>query len=147
MGTLHAEGSRRYLEALSTYTRRRMAATGRADVDAVSHIPPALALRQRPGTAGVRSTFGTTTEVLNILRLIFSRLAEHQCPHCGTYAAPTINVAIEGLIGVMHDLLADGNSIVFVDHDVAVIQAANYLVEIGPGAGASGGTIIATGTP
>ncbi|WP_022871440.1 P-loop NTPase family protein [Yaniella halotolerans] len=127
MGTLHAEGSRRYLEALSTYTRRRMAATGRADVDAVSHIPPALALRQRPGTAGVRSTFGTTTEVLNILRLIFSRLAEHQCPHCGTYAAPTINVAIEGLIGVM--------------------QAANYVVEIGPGAGAYGGTIIATGTP
>ncbi|HEY4577219.1 MAG TPA: excinuclease ABC subunit UvrA, partial [Yaniella sp.] len=74
MGTLYAEGSRRYLEALSTYTRRRMAATGRAEVDAVSHIPPALALRQRPGTAGVRSTFGTSTELLNILRLIFSRL-------------------------------------------------------------------------
>lgn len=95
MGTLYAEGSRRYLEALSTYTRRRMPATGRADVDSVSHIPPALALRQRPGTAGVRSTFGTTTELLNILRLIFSRLAEHRCPHCGTYAEPTINVAIE----------------------------------------------------
>ncbi|NWN87932.1 MAG: excinuclease ABC subunit UvrA [Micrococcaceae bacterium] len=95
MGTLYAEGSRRYLEALSTYTRRRMAATGRADVDSVSHIPPALALRQRPGTAGVRSTFGTSTELLNVLRLIFSRLAEHRCPHCGAYAEPTINVAIE----------------------------------------------------
>lgn len=95
MGTLYAEGSRRYLEALSTYTRRRLAATGRADVDSVSHIPPALALRQHPGTAGVRSTFGTSTELLNILRLIFSRLAEHRCPHCGAYAEPTINVAIE----------------------------------------------------
>lgn len=95
MGTLYAEGSRRYLEALSTYTRRRMAATGRADVDSVSHIPPALALRQRPATAGVRSTFGTSTELLNVVRLIFSRLAEHKCPHCGTYAEPTLNVALE----------------------------------------------------
>lgn len=102
MGTLYAEGSRRYLEALSTYTRRRMAATGRANVDSVSHIPPALALRQRPGIAGVRSTFGTTTELLNILRLIFSRLAEHRCPHCGTYAEPTINVAIERPITCTH---------------------------------------------
>lgn len=102
MGTLYAEGSRRYLEALSTYTRRRMAATGRAEVDAVSHIPPALALRQRPGTAGVRSTFGTSTELLNILRLIFSRLAEHRCPHCGTYAAPSINVALEKPITCTH---------------------------------------------
>lgn len=102
MGTLYAEGSRRYLEALSTYTRRRMAATGRANVDSVSHIPPALALRQRPGIAGVRSTFGTTTELLNILRLIFSRLAEHRCPHCGTYAEPTINVAIERPITCAH---------------------------------------------
>lgn len=102
MGTLYAEGSRRYLEALSTYTRRRMAATGRANVDSVSHIPPALALRQRPGIAGVRSTFGTTTELLNILRLIFSRLAEHRCPHCGTYAEPTINVAIERPITCSH---------------------------------------------
>jgi len=102
MGTLYAEGSRRYLEALSTYTRRRMAATARADVDSVSHIPPALALRQRPGTAGVRSTFGTSTELLNIVRLIFSRLAEHRCPHCGTYAAPTINVALEQPITCTH---------------------------------------------
>jgi len=95
LGTLYAEGSSRYLEALSTYTRRRMAATARADVDSVSHIPPALALRQRPGMAGVRSTFGTSTELLNIVRLIFSRLAEHRCPHCGEYAAPTIKVALE----------------------------------------------------
>lgn len=95
MGTLYAEGSRRYLEALSTYTRRRMAATGRADVESVSHIPPALALRQRPATTGVRSTFGTSTELFNVVRLIFSRLAEHRCPHCGTYTEPTINVALE----------------------------------------------------
>lgn len=95
MGTLYAEGSRRYLEALSTYTRRRMAATGRAAVDTVSHIPPALALRQRPGTASVRSTFGTSTELLNVVRLMFSRLAEHRCPHCGTYAEPTLMVALE----------------------------------------------------
>lgn len=95
MGTLYAEGSRRYLEALSTYTRRRMAATGRAAVDTVSHIPPALALRQRPGTAGVRSTFGTTTELLNVVRLMFSRLASHRCPNCAAYAEPTLYVALE----------------------------------------------------
>lgn len=94
MGVLYAEGSRRYIEALSTYTRRRMAQAARADVDTVRHIPAALALRQRPGVPGVRSTFGTSTELLNVVRLLFSRLASHLCPN-GHRQEPTVNVAAE----------------------------------------------------
>ncbi|WP_166827849.1 excinuclease ABC subunit UvrA [Brevibacterium limosum] len=94
MGVLYAEGSRRYIEALSTYTRRRMAQAARADVDTVRHIPAALALRQRPGVPGVRSTFGTSTELLNVIRLMFSRLASHLCPN-GHRQEPTLNVAAE----------------------------------------------------
>ncbi|WP_097677351.1 excinuclease ABC subunit UvrA [Nigerium massiliense] len=94
MGVLYAEGSRRYIEALSTYTRRRMAQAPRATVDAVVHVPAALALRQRPGVPGVRSTFGTSTELLNVLRLMFSRLASHICPN-GHRVPPTIDVAAE----------------------------------------------------
>ncbi|WP_417562343.1 excinuclease ABC subunit UvrA [Microbacterium sp.] len=94
LGVLYAEGSRRYLEALSTYTRRRMSQAPRADVDAVEHVPAALALRQRPGVPGVRSTFGTSTELLNVLRLMFSRLASHVCPN-GHHVPPTIDVAAE----------------------------------------------------
>ncbi|WP_062239370.1 hypothetical protein [Brevibacterium epidermidis] len=94
MGVLYAEGSRRYIEALSTYTRRRMAQAARADVDTVRHIPAALALRQRPGVPGVRSTFGTSTELLNVVRLMFSRLASHLCPN-GHRQKPTLNVAAE----------------------------------------------------
>src|SRR5699024_6945596 len=80
MGAPNAEGSRRYIEALSTYTRRRMGQAARADVDQVRHVPAALALRQRPGVPGVRSTFGTSTELLNVIRLMFSRLGCHVCP-------------------------------------------------------------------
>ena len=93
LGVLYAEGSRRYLEALSTYTRRRLTQAGRASVDEVLHVPSALALHQRPAVPGVRSTFGTMTELLNSLRLLFSRCAEHVCPHCGARCAPTLNVA------------------------------------------------------
>ena len=93
LGVLYAEGSRRYLEALSTYTRRRLTQAGRASVDEVLHVPAALALHQRPAVPGVRSTFGTMTELLNSLRLLFSRCAEHVCPHCGARCAPALNVA------------------------------------------------------
>ncbi|MFF1607642.1 excinuclease ABC subunit UvrA [Amycolatopsis sp. NPDC058278] len=93
LGVLYAEGSRRYVEALSTYTRRRLSQTARATVDSVEHVPAALALRQRPGVPGVRSTFGTSTELLNVLRLMFSRLGSHRCPN-GHYQAPTIDVAL-----------------------------------------------------
>ena len=94
LGTLYAEGSRRYLDALSTYTRRRIGQTARATVDEVLHVPAALALRQRPGIPGVHSTFGTSTELLNYLRLIFSRLGSHQCPHCGAHVPPSMDVAL-----------------------------------------------------
>ncbi|MBD5555854.1 MAG: excinuclease ABC subunit UvrA [Roseburia sp.] len=92
LGILYAEGSRRYLEALSTYTRRRMTQAEKAQVDEVRYVPAALALRQRPGIPGIRSTFGTGTELLNSLRLMYSRLAEHRCPN-GHYVKPSLNVA------------------------------------------------------
>ena len=92
LGVLYAEGSRRYLEALSTYTRRRMTQESRADVDEVLYVPASLALHQRPGVPGIRSTFGTGTELLNNLRLMFSRLASHRCPN-GHYLPPKLDVA------------------------------------------------------
>lgn len=94
LGILYAEGSRRYLESLSTYTRRRMTQAEKAQVDEVLYVPAALALRQRPGVPGIRSTFGTGTELLNSLRLMFSRLASHRCPN-GHYVEPSLNVAAE----------------------------------------------------
>ncbi len=92
LGVLYAEGSRRYLEALSTYTRRRMTQAARPQVDEVLYVPAALALRQRPGIAGIRSTFGTGTELLNGLRLMYSRLASHRCPN-GHDVPPSLAVA------------------------------------------------------
>ena len=92
LGVLYAEGSRRYLEALSTYTRRRMTQASRASVDEALYVPAALALHQRPGVPGIRSTFGTGTELLNSLRLMYSRLACHRCPN-GHYSAPSLLVA------------------------------------------------------
>ena len=92
LGVLYAEGSRRYLEALSTYTRRRMTQASRASVDEVLYVPAALALHQRPGVPGIRSTFGTGTELLNSLRLMYSRLASHRCPN-GHFLSPSLAVA------------------------------------------------------
>ena len=92
LGVVYAEGSRRYLEALSTYTRRRMTQAAQAEVESVRYVPAALALHQRPGVPGIRSTFGTGTELLNALRLMYSRLASHRCPN-GHYLAPTLAVA------------------------------------------------------
>ncbi len=92
LGVLYAEGSRRYLEALSTYTRRRMTQAAKAQVDEILYVPAALALHQRPGVPGIRSTFGTGTELLNSLRLMYSRLANHRCPN-GHYLEPTLLVA------------------------------------------------------
>lgn len=97
LGVLYAEGSRRYLESLSTYTRRRMTGAAKAKVDEVLYVPAALALHQRPGIPGIRSTFGTGTELLNSLRLMYSRLASHRCPN-GHYVPPTLKVAAEQAI-------------------------------------------------
>ena len=94
LGVVYAEGSRRYLDSLSTYTRRRMTMAAKADVDDVLYVPAALALHQRPGVPGIRSTFGTGTELLNSLRLMFSRLSSHRCPN-GHYVAPSLAVAAE----------------------------------------------------
>ena len=94
LGVLYAEGSRRYLESLSTYTRRRMTQAAKADVDEVLYVPASLALHQRPAVPGIRSTFGTGTELLNSLRLLFSRLGSHRCPN-GHYLPPSMAVAAE----------------------------------------------------
>lgn len=94
LGVLYAEGSRRYLDGLSAYTRRRISQASRASVDSVLHVPAAIALRQRPGVAGVHSTFGTSTELLNHLRLLFSRVGSHVCPN-GHRVPPSMNVALE----------------------------------------------------
>ncbi|MBO7537300.1 MAG: ATP-binding cassette domain-containing protein [Alphaproteobacteria bacterium] len=94
LGVLYAEGSRRYLESLSTYTRRRMTQAAKANVDEILYVPASLALHQRPAVPGIRSTFGTGTELLNSIRLMFSRLANHRCPN-GHYLEPSLNVAAE----------------------------------------------------
>ncbi len=94
LGVVYAEGSRRYPASPATYTRRRMTQAARAEVEDVRYVPAALALHQRPGVPGIRSTFGTSTELLNALRLMFSRLASHQCPN-GHYLAPSLDVAAE----------------------------------------------------
>ena len=94
LGVLYAEGSRRYLESLSTYTRRRMTQAAKASVDEILYVPAALALHQRPGVPGIRSTFGTGTELLNSLRIMYSRLANHRCPN-GHYVKPSLAVAAE----------------------------------------------------
>lgn len=94
LGVLYAEGSRRYLESLSTYTRRRMTGAAKANVDEILYVPAALALHQRPSVPGIRSTFGTGTELLNSLRLMYSRLGSHRCPN-GHYVEPTLAVAAE----------------------------------------------------
>ena len=90
LGVLYAEGSRRYLEGLSTYTRRRISQSGEAKLDAIEHVPPALALHQRPSVPGIRSTFGTMSELLNSLRLMTSRLGNYTCPN-GHMLDPTPN--------------------------------------------------------
>ncbi len=94
LGVLYAEGSRRYLDALSTYTRRRMTQAAKASVDEVLYVPAALALHQRPAVPGIRSTFGTGTELLNSLRLMYSRLASYRCS-CGHWLQPSLAIAAE----------------------------------------------------
>ena len=89
IGTLYAEGLQRFLESLSTYSRRRLTQAQRPDVDRIEHLPPALALRQRPPVPGPRSTVGTMSEVLNVLRLMMSRLGSHLCPN-GHRVEPSI---------------------------------------------------------
>ena len=99
LGVLYAEGSRRYLEALSTYTRRRMTQASKASVEEVLYVPAALALHQRPGVPGIRSTFGTGTELLNSLRLMYSRLASHRCPSGQGAGLPGVRCAFLCAVG------------------------------------------------
>ena len=94
LGVLYSEGSRRYLDALSTYTRRRISQTKKASVDLIQYVPAALALNQRPNIPNIRSTFGTSTELLNSLRLLYSRCGNYFCPN-GHMQEPTMNVARE----------------------------------------------------
>jgi excinuclease ABC subunit A len=97
MGTLYAEGLQRFLQGLSTYSRRRLTQAQRPDVDRIDHLPPALALRQRPPVPGPRSTVGTMSEVLNVLRLMMSRLGSHLCPN-GHRVEPSVATLSEEIV-------------------------------------------------
>jgi len=81
--TLYAEGQRRYVVSLSTYARQFLERLPRPEVDAISHLPPAIAIEQRNRVTGARSTVGTATEILDHLRLLFARVGEPFCPDCG----------------------------------------------------------------
>ncbi len=97
IGTLYAEGMHRFLDGLSTYSRRRLSQAQRPDVDRIDHLPPALALRQRPPIPGPRSTVGTMSEVLNVLRLTMSRLGSHLCPN-GHRVGPSVAAFEEEIV-------------------------------------------------
>lgn len=129
LGVLYAEGSRRYLEALSTYTRRRMTQASKASVEEVLYVPAALALHQRPGVPGIRSTFGTGTELLNSLRLMYSRLASHRCPN-GHYIPPTLAVAAgreldvpKGRLTVVTGVSGSGKTTMVLESLVPALEA------------------------
>ncbi|HLX36374.1 MAG TPA: hypothetical protein VKR29_01185, partial [Candidatus Binataceae bacterium] len=81
--TLYAEGQRRYVQSLSTYARMFLARMERPDVDAISDIPPALALRQKNTIKNARSTVGTVTEISDYIRLLFATVGKTICPSCG----------------------------------------------------------------
>jgi excinuclease UvrABC ATPase subunit len=149
IGTLYAEGVQRFLESLSTYSRRRLSQAQRPDVDRIDHLPPALALRQRPPIPGRRSTVGTMSEVLNVLRLMMSRLGSHLCPN-GHRVEPTTGLHpldVATLVGVFDRLLEAGATIIVIDHDLDLLAAADHLIDMGPGGGPDGGRILAAGTP
>ncbi len=97
IGTLYAEGMHRFLEGLSTYSRRRLSQVQRPDVDRIDYLPPALSLRQRPPIPGPRSTVGTMSDVLNVLRLMMSRLGSHLCPN-GHRVDPSIATQAEEIV-------------------------------------------------
>lgn len=80
--TLYAEGQRRYVSSLSAYARQFLERLPRPEVDAISNLPPAIAIEQRNGVTGSRSTVGSATEVLDHLRLLFARVGETRCPDC-----------------------------------------------------------------
>lgn len=134
LGTLYAEGSRRYLESLATYTRRRISQAAKASVDEVAHVPAALALRQRPGVPDVRSTFGTATELLNHLRLLFSRAGSYLCPN-GHRVPPSANVALEApFFGVENNAHYESNCVKLVSrasYDILIISKVGANSEMG----------------
>ena len=149
LGVLYAEGSRRYLESLSTYTRRRMTQAARAQVDDVRYVPAALAPRLRGislAEAGQMTLSTGERQRVQLARSVRNRttgvLYVLDEPSIGLHPSN-----LEGLTGVMDDLVADGNSVVLVDHDTQVLAHADWIIELGPEAGAKGGRIVASGTP
>lgn len=78
--TLYAEGQRRYVESLSSYARQFMGKISKPEVDSIKGIPPAIAIEQRVITRNLRSTVGTTTEIYEYLKLLFSRIGKTYSP-------------------------------------------------------------------
>ncbi|MGH8161452.1 MAG: excinuclease ABC subunit UvrA, partial [Gammaproteobacteria bacterium] len=95
---LFAEGQRRYLESLNAYARSIVAPASRPEVDAITGIPPTVAIEQRTSRGGWKSTVGTLTEVHHFLRLLFVRLGTQYCPDCGTAIEPQSAEAIRARI-------------------------------------------------
>jgi excinuclease ABC subunit A len=80
--TLYAEGQRRYVTSLSTYARQFLERLPRPDVDFVSNLPPAIAIERRNRVTNARSTVGTATEILDLLRLLYAKIGETRCSDC-----------------------------------------------------------------
>lgn len=81
--TLYGEGQRRFVESMSTYARQYLERLERPDVDLIEHILPAVAIEQRAKARSARSTVGTSTEIHDVLRLVFAAIGEITCPSCG----------------------------------------------------------------
>src|SRR5690606_10204307 len=92
--TLYAEGQRRYVASLSTYARQFLERLPRPAVDAISHLPPAIAIEQRHRVTNARSTVGTATEILDLLRLLWAKVGETRCTRCALPAAPGTPAAV-----------------------------------------------------
>src|SRR4051812_2519452 len=81
--TLYAEGQRRYVESLSTYTRQFLEKMPKPDLDSIENIPPAIALEQKNHVVNSRSTVGTQTEIVDYLRVLFAKIGRTSCMDCG----------------------------------------------------------------
>lgn len=101
--TLYAEGQRRYVSSLSAYARQFLERLPRPEVDSISNLPPAIAIEQRNGVTGSRSTVGSATEVLDHLRLLFARVGKTRCPDCDRSVDPGGVLATADRIALEHE--------------------------------------------
>ncbi len=100
--TLFAEGQRRFIESLSNYARQFLNAAPKPDIEGVSNIPPAISIEQKNSVKNSRSTVGTTTEIIDYLRLLFEKLGQPYCPeHHVATSRESVSEATEKILGHM----------------------------------------------